>query len=153
ENLLRSLLGPDAIRPASSDDAILGVQPRLILEPANELQLASALRIANEEDLAVIPRGGGSKLTWGNPPSRADVILSTQRLDKIIEHVWADVTVSVEAGCTIAALQSALAQHRQRLAIDVLWPKSATIGGILSTNDSGALRLRYGSLRDLIIGV
>src|SRR5213078_444214 len=45
------------------------------------------------------------------------------------------------------------AQHGQRLAVDELWPERATVGGILSTNDSGALRLRYGGLRDLIIGI
>ena len=152
ENLFRSLLGSDSVRAANPEDAILGAQPQLLLEPANELQLATALRLANDEALSVIPRGGGTKLAWGNPPSRADLILSTKRLDKILEHVWADMTVSVEAGCTIGTLQSALAQHGQRLAIDVLSPKYATIGGILSTNDSGALRLRFGSLRDLVIG-
>lgn len=124
-----------------------------VLEPSNELELATALRESNDASLAVIPRGGGTKLAWGNPPQRADVILSTARLNKIIEHAWADLTVSVEAGVTIRELQSALALHNQRLAIDVLWPKSATVGGILSTNDSGSLRLRFGSLRDLIIGV
>jgi len=153
ENLFRSLLGTDAVRHATPDDAVCGIQPQLVLEPANDLQLASALRLANDTGLAVIPRGGGTKLTWGNAPTRADLILSTKRLDQILEHVWADMTVSVEAGCTIATLQAALAQHGQRLAIDVLTPKTATIGGILSANDSGALRLRFGSLRDLIIGV
>ncbi len=63
------------------------------------------------------------------------------------------MTVTVEAGCTIHALQTQLAQHKQWLAIDPLWPGRATIGGILATNDSGALRLRYGALRDLIIGI
>ena len=81
------------------------------------------------------------------------MILSTARLDKVLEHAWADMTVIVEAGCTVASLQESLAQHGQRLAIDVLWPERATVGGILSSNDSGALRLRYGGLRDLIIGV
>jgi len=152
-NLFRSFLGPEAVREATQGDAVPGVQPQLVLEPSNELQLASALRLANDAGLAVIPRGGGTKLGWGNPPSRADLVLSTKRLDRILEHVWADMTVSVEAGCTIGALQAALAKHGQRLAIDVLWPKSATIGGMLSANDSGALRLRFGSLRDLIIGV
>ena len=70
-----------------------------------------------------------------------------------MEHAWADLTVTVEAGCTIAELQRTLAQHGQRLAMDPLWPERATIGGILATNDSGALRLGYGSLRDLIIGI
>jgi len=62
------------------------------------------------------------------------------------------MTVTVQAGCTIAELQHTLAQHGQRLAIDVLWPERSTVGGILSVNDSGVLRLRYGGLRDLVIG-
>ncbi|MGH9677941.1 MAG: FAD-binding oxidoreductase, partial [Candidatus Acidiferrum sp.] len=87
------------------------------------------------------------------PPASADVILSTARLNRIIEHVWADLTVTVEAGCTIQNLQAALAQHGQRLALDPLWPGQASVGGVLSANDSGALRLRFGAPRDLIIGV
>ena len=63
------------------------------------------------------------------------------------------MTVIVEAGCRVADLQKTLAEHGQRLALDPLWPERATIGGILSTNDSGTLRVRYGSLRDLIIGI
>jgi glycolate oxidase FAD binding subunit len=153
QNLFRAILGANGVHPASAADRLAGVQPQLVLVPANELQLASALRQANDSRLAVIPRGGGTKLAWGHAPARADVILSVARLNKVIEHAWADLTVSVEAGCTIRELQSALARHNQRLAIDVLWPKSATVGGILSANDSGALRLRFGALRDLIIGV
>jgi len=153
EHEFRAILAPDAIRPATAAEAVCGVQPRFVLEPANEQQLAAALRLANDRSLAVAPCGGGTKLSWGNPPSSVDVILSTARLDKIIEHPWADLTVSVEAGCTIQKLQSALAQHGQRLALDPLWPARATIGGVLSTNDSGSLRLRFGALRDLIIGV
>jgi glycolate oxidase FAD binding subunit len=150
---LIALVGPTNFRPSTPADQIAGVQPQFILEPANESQLAVALCLSNEAGLAVIPRGGGTKLSWGNPPSRADLILSTARLNKIIEHAWADLTVSVEAGCTIQKLQEALAQHGQRLALDPLWPEESTIGGVLSTNDSGALRLRFGALRDLIIGV
>ncbi|MGC0774160.1 MAG: FAD-binding oxidoreductase [Candidatus Acidiferrum sp.] len=152
-NEFRAILAPDSIRAATAADAICGLQPRFVLEPANERQLAAVLRLANDASLAVIPRGRGTKLSWGNPPQRADLILSTARLNKIIEHVWADLTVSVEAGCTIQGLQSALAQHGQRLSLDPLWPGQATIGGVLSTSDNGSLRLRFGPLRDLIIGV
>src|ERR1700693_4399171 len=105
ENEFRAILAADAIRAATAAEVVCGVQPRLVLEPANEQQLADVLRLANAS-LAVVPRGGGTKLSWGNPPSRADVMLSTARLDKIIEHPWADLTVSVEAGCTIQKLQS-----------------------------------------------
>jgi glycolate dehydrogenase FAD-binding subunit len=153
ESNFRAVLRADQIRLTSPADAVSGVQPHLILEPATEQQLATALRLANESRLAVIPRGGGTKLAWGNPPARADIILSTARLNRILEHAWADLTVAVEAGCTLQTLQETLAQHGQRLALDPLWPEKATVGGILSTNDSGALRLRFGALRDLIIGV
>jgi len=150
---LAAVLRPEAIRAASAADSVCGVPPDLVLEPASEAELAAALCLANDANLAVIPRGGGTKLAWGNSPKRADIVLSTARLNKIIEHVWSDLTVSVEAGCTVHTLQTALAQHGQRLAIDPLWPERATIGGLLSTNDSGTLRLRYGSLRDLVLGV
>jgi glycolate oxidase FAD binding subunit len=153
EHEFRAILAPDSIRSATEADAVSGIRPRLVLEPNDQQQLAAVLRLANEGNLTIIPRGGGSKLSWGNPPARADMILSTARLNKVVEHVWADLTVSVEAGCTFQNLQSALAQHGQRLAFDPLWPGTATIGGVLSTNDGGSLRLRFGPLRDLIIGV
>jgi len=153
ENNFRAVLRADQMRSASPSDVVSGVQPQLILEPATEQHLAAALRLSNEARLAVIPRGGATKLAWGNSPSRADLILSTTRLNRVLEHAWADLTVTVEAGCTFQTLQETLAQHGQRLALDPLWPEKATVGGILSTNDSGALRLRFGSLRDLIIGV
>src|SRR5713226_6457269 len=139
-----ALVGPDHVRPASPADAVAGVHPKLVVDPGTEKELAEVLRLSNEAGLAVIPRGGGTKLGWGNPPSRADLILSTARLDEIIEHAWADLTVTVEAGCTIQRLQETLAQHGQRLALDALWPEKATIGGVLSSNDGGALRLRFG---------
>jgi glycolate dehydrogenase FAD-binding subunit len=124
-----------------------------VLEPHSERETAALLCEANQAGRAVTPRGGGTKIGWGNPPTRADVVLSTARLNQVIEHAWGDLTVTVEAGCTVAELQRTLALHGQRLAVDVLWPERATVGGILSTNDSGALRLRYGGLRDLIIGI
>jgi glycolate oxidase FAD binding subunit len=155
EDAARAIVSAEVgfVRAAGANDSVAGVQPQIIVEPGTELELAKVLKLANDAGLAVIPRGGGTKLAWGNPPKRADVVLSTARLNRIIEHAWADLTVTVEAGCTIQVLQETLARHGQRLALDPLWPDRATIGGVLSTNDSGALRLRFGALRDLIIGV
>jgi len=153
EEGLRAIVTPKFVRQASVADAVAGVLPQIVAEPATEQELAKVLKLADEAGLAVIPRGGGTKVDWGNPPGRADLILSTLRLNRILEHAWADLTVTVEAGCTIGKLQGTLAKHGQRLALDALLPEHATVGGMLSTNDSGALRLRFGSLRDLIIGV
>src|SRR6516165_9036853 len=152
EEKLRSIVGVRHFRAATASDTILGVEPKFVAEPASEQELAALLSSANEAQIAGIPRGGGTKLAWGNPPKRADLVLSTARLNRILEHAWADLTVTVEAGCTLQFLQETLSKHGQRLAFDGLWPHRATIGGILSTNDSGALRLRFGALRDLVIG-
>jgi glycolate oxidase FAD binding subunit len=153
EENIRAVVGPQNLRAASTGDVVSGVFPQFVAEPDDEHQLAAALSLANDAGIAVVPRGGATKLDWGNPPKKADLILSTARLNRIVEHAWADLTVTVEAGCTVQLLQEALARHGQRLAFDTLWPERATIGGVLSTNDSGTLRLRFGALRDLIIGV
>jgi glycolate oxidase FAD binding subunit len=150
---VRGIVTAKHVRTAAANDAVTGVQSSFVVEPGSEQELAKVLQLANAAGLSVVPRGGGTKLEWGNPPLRADVILSTARLNHVLEHAWADLTVSVEAGCTIAKLQETVAKRGQRLALDALWPENATVGGVLSTNDSGALRLRFGSLRDLVIGV
>lgn len=153
EQQLASIVSAQNLHPATASDNICGLTPKFVAEPETEHQLAAALSFANEAGLTVIPRGGGTKLNWGSPPKSVDLILSTARLNKVLEHPWADLTVTVEAGCTLQSLQQTLAEHGQRLAFDALWPDRATIGGVLSTNDSGALRLRFGALRDLIIGI
>src|SRR5579863_7669837 len=143
EENLRAIVGPENLRAATDADVVCGVLPQFVAEPKDEKQLAAVLAIANEAGIAVVPRGGGTKLDWGNRPKKADLVLSAARLNRIVEHVWADLTVTVEAGCTLKSLQNKLAQHGQRLALDALWPERATIGGILSANDSGSLRLRF----------
>ena len=150
---LRAIVGPDHLHSATPNDAIDGVLPTAILEPGTPEELARALKLATAAGLRVIPRGGATKIDWGNPPRAAHLIISTRRLNQVVEHAWADMTATVEAGCTLTQLQQTLAQHGQRLALDPPWPDRATIGGILATNDSGPLRIRFGSLRDLIIGI
>src|SRR2546427_13286915 len=100
-----ALLGPEHVRPASPADAVSGVRPKLVVDPGTEKELAEVLRLSNEAGLAVIPRGGGTKLGWGNPPSRADLIFSNARLGEIIVHACADLTVTVQAGCTLPRLE------------------------------------------------
>jgi len=153
EAAARALVGAENVRSAVDADRVAGVQPQPVVVPGSEDQLVQILKTANETGLAVVPRGGGTKLDWGNSPQRAEVVLSTARLNAIVEHAHSDLTVTVEAGCTVAQLAETLAKQNQRLALDALWPSRATVGGILSTNDSGALRLRFGSLRDLVIGI
>lgn len=152
-NEFAAIVGTENLRTATSGDAIDGVQPQIIVEPRNAEDVSRVLKYANENNLRVAPRGGGTKTDWGNAPRGVDLILSTKLLNRIVEHAWGDMTATVEAGCTIAEFQKTLAEHGQCFALDAMFAERATIGGILATNDSGALRVRFGALRDLVIGV
>lgn len=94
-------------------------------------------------------QGGG---TAGGAP-RAESVIHTSGLNRIIEYAHSDQVVTAECGVTLAQLQDTLAKHGQRLAIDVPQPDRATLGGIVAASSFGPLRTRYGSVRDLIIGV
>ncbi len=103
----------------------------------------------------MLPCGGGTQLQTGYPP-RADrpyILLSTQRLNRILDYQPDDLTVTCEPGVTLAALQQTLSVHRQFLALDVPLPHRATLGGIVATNGSGFDRPAYGAARDLVIGL
>jgi glycolate oxidase FAD binding subunit len=140
---LASIAGPEHTRAA--DEA-------LVVAPADAAQIAEILHLANKNGIAVTPFGSGTKLGWGNPVD-AGILLDMKRMNVLREHPWQDMTCTVEAGCTWAATQADLARHGQMVALDPLWPERATVGGVVATNDGGALRLKYGGLRDLIIGM
>jgi glycolate oxidase FAD binding subunit len=131
---------------------VRGLGGAVAVAPGNAEEIAAVLRLAQENHLAVVECGGGTKQGWGYPVAPA-LVLDMHRLNTLREHTWQDMTCTVEAGCTWAAMQSGLAQHGQFVAVDPLWPDKATVGGIVATNDSGTLRQRYGGLRDLVIGM
>jgi len=120
--------------------------------PGDIQQVAEILRFAHANALSVMPYGGSTKLGWGNTFT-AEIELSMKRLNQLREHAWQDMTCRVQAGCSWMAMQDVLKTHGQMVALDPLFPERATVGGIVACNDSGALRLKYGGLRDLIIGM
>ena len=143
EALLASLPGVESERSKEGRIAAL---------PSTVEQVAAVMRAANERGLSVEIVGAGTKSGWGNAV-RADLVLSTRRLVGVKEHSWQDLTATVGAGTPWAVMQQELKKHGQFVALDPLWPQYARVGGVIATNDSGALRMSYGSLRDLIIGM
>jgi glycolate oxidase FAD binding subunit len=141
------------VREAENADAVAGVQPQLVVEPGNEEEVSAVMAFANREGLKVLVRGGGTQLGLGFPPTGGDILLSTVRLNQLVEHAPHDMTAIVQAGMRLVDLQSALAHARQWLALDPMLRPTATIGGIIATNASGPRRVRYGGVRDQIIGV
>ena len=130
-----------------------GLTPSQVVQPASPDALAEALAEAAAEGQAVVPWGGGTQMGFGSPPRKADVVLSTARLDRVLEHSPEDLTATVEAGTTLAAFQEHLAPFGQQVAIDVPLLQRATVGGILATAGSGPRRLGYGNRRDQVIGI
>jgi glycolate oxidase FAD binding subunit len=140
-------------RAATEGDAILGVGPDTVYEPASVEEAAEAVTLSARGGLSLAFVGGGTQLELGPRPERLDAVLRTGRLDRIVEHSPADQIVIVEAGVRLATLQRALGAHGQRLALDPPLPERSTLGGLGAANAFGPRRARYGSLRDLIIGV
>ena len=140
-----------AVRAGATADAIDGVKPRLVVEPGTAEDVAALLALASRERLSVVFRGGGTRLAWGRRPEPIDLLVSMRRLNRVLAHADADLTATVEAGATIHEFNAVLARHRQWLPIDAT--DEATVGGAIATNDSGPLRHRYGTPRDLLIGV
>jgi glycolate oxidase FAD binding subunit len=149
---LQNIVGEDNVREASPDDAVEGIEPSFIVEPGSVEETSELMKLAGREGLAVTPRGGGTKMHIGDPPRELDLIVSTARLDEIIEHVPGDQVVRVQAGIKLGDLQEHLSGSDQMVAIDPS-EQGATIGGIVAANSSGPRRYKYGTIRDLIIGI
>ena len=133
--------------------AIDGTCPQAVVLPASTHEIQEVLGYAADNELSVIPAGSGTKLGIGNPTEGVDLVLATSRLDQVLEYEPADLTVTVEAGIRLAALQAKLAEHGQYFSLDPPYADRCTIGGITATNASGPSRLRFGSARDLVLGM
>ena len=142
----------DTRRAGGPDDAVGGVVPREVVRPTTVDQVAEVLRAAAADGRTVVPVGGRSKLTWAPPPDSCDLLLDLTGLDRVVEHVAGDLTVVAEAGVRLADLQAQVGRAGQLLGLDP--PEDgATLGGVVSANASGPRRLRYGTTRDLLIGI
>ncbi|MEM9541543.1 MAG: FAD-binding oxidoreductase [Cyanobacteria bacterium P01_E01_bin.42] len=121
--------------------------------PKSSEQLAEVIALAAEKQWTIIPFGNGSKLAWGGLARDARLLISTRKLDRILDHAVGDLTVTVEAGVKLTDLQAALQPTGQFLPLDPAYPENATLGGIVATADSGSWRHRYGGVRDLLLGL
>ena len=126
-----------------------GITPAEVVTPSSAGEVAELLRGSTG---TVVPVGAGTKTGWAAPPTSCELLLRTTALDRVVEHVPGDLVVVAEAGVPLATLRAQLAEHNQMLALDPPEP-GATLGGIVSANASGPRRLRYGTARDLLIGV
>lgn len=130
-----------------------GKLPLYIVFPRTQTELAAVVAEAHRQQWRLLICGQASKIHWGGLTQQVDLVVCTQSLNRVIAHAVGDLTVTVEAGLPLATLQTHLAQAKQYVALDPAYPAVATLGGLIATRDAGSLRHRYGSLRDMCLGV
>jgi glycolate oxidase FAD binding subunit len=123
-----------------------------LFRPTSIERLSEMLATASAERRTVGIRGAGSKESWGAAGAVPDLTLSTRGLDRVVEHAAGDLVITVEAGVALADVQRTVAAAGQWLALDPPEP-GATVGGVVASAASGSRRLRYGTPRDLLIGI
>jgi glycolate oxidase FAD binding subunit len=135
-------------RPAGDDDVVAGVPAKLVAAPSSTAEASALLTDAARSGLAVVVRGGGTKLDWGLPPARLDLIVDTRRLAGVVEHAAGDLIAVVRAGTPLDDLDL----PGQQLPLDPPLP-GATVGGTIAVHTGGPRRVHYGTARDLLIGI
>ncbi|MBN8559240.1 MAG: FAD-binding oxidoreductase [Leptolyngbya sp. UWPOB_LEPTO1] len=136
--LSRSLVHPDRIYWVS---------------PATIEELGAIVACAYQHQWRILPCGHATKLHWGGVIDEVTLVVSTEKLDRLVEHAEGDLTVTTEVGISFAQLQAIVGKVGQFCAIDPQFRDRATLGGIIATADTGSLRHRYNSVRDMLLGI
>ncbi|MFQ5762625.1 MAG: FAD-binding oxidoreductase [Candidatus Bathyarchaeia archaeon] len=128
-------------------------RPRSIVRPDTLEEARRIVEDASFKGEAMTPLGGGMHFTIGNPPNRVDLILHTTSLNHTVEYVPEEMTLTVEAGMHMDAVEKLLAAKGQMLPLECYGFTGATVGGVIAANQSGPRRLLYGSARDFVLGL
>jgi glycolate oxidase FAD binding subunit len=148
-----AVLDVDYVRSGTAADAVDGVTPAWVLTPPDVDAVSRVVATACEERRAIVASGRGRHLDMAAPPRTLDAVVRLERLDRVVTYDPADMTVTVQAGCTLTALDRALAASGQWLPLDPPFAEETTVGGLIAANLSGPLRASQGTVRDYLIGV
>jgi FAD/FMN-containing dehydrogenase len=126
-----------------------------VLRPSTTEQVAAIVRQAGKDGIQIVPQGGNTGLAGGSMPYPGEraILLSLQRMNRIREIDALDYTVVAEAGCVLETVQQAVEAEDRLLPISLGAKGSCTIGGMISTNAGGVMTLRYGNMRDRVLGI
>lgn len=156
-DLLEKLLSEfrDAVlsRAASESDAIDGVQPQAAAAPRDEASAQALVHWCGRQNVAFVPRGGGTKLHIGAPPSRCDLVISTENLTQIFDYDEGNATVQAGAGISLEILDKQMRECGQFVPLAKHPTGGATLGGVIATNHFDSTKWKYGAPRDLVTGL
>jgi glycolate oxidase FAD binding subunit len=154
---LTEIVGETRVKEGETlkDYAVDGQVPRTVLFPSSREEVERIVALALEQGLSILPWGGGTNMGLGLPPRRLDLVVCLSRLDRIVDQDYENMTVTAEAGVCLTAIQKALGHVGPSFFLPLDPPRAneATLGGAIAANSSGPRRLRYGTLRDLVLGI
>ncbi len=152
EQSLRAVVGRDYL--ATTEVLTTGgLREVVLIKPGSAEEVARSLAVCREQKAGVIPSGLGSWLDCGNPVSRADAVVSLERLNRILEYSPSDLTITVEAGLALDELNRVARNERQWLPLDPAGSRNATVGAVAACASSGSLRFGFGTPRDYVLGL
>jgi len=130
-------------------------RPLAVLRPADTAQVAATVALCARHGVAIVPQGGNSGMCAGATPdaSGQQVVLVLTRLNRVRQVDALNNTVTVEAGCVLAKVQALAAEHDRFFPLSIGSEGSCQIGGNISTNAGGIQVLRYGNMRDQVLGL
>jgi FAD/FMN-containing dehydrogenase len=134
-------------------------QALAVVKPGSTQEVAAIVRIAREHGLAIVPQGGNTGLVGGQIPmgeasnEPPAIVLSLNRMTRIREVDTLTDTLTIEAGATLHAAQSAAEDAGRLFPLSLASEGSCTIGGNIATNAGGTAVLAYGNMRDLVLGL
>ncbi len=148
------LLGPDELstRPAGIWRADT-LQAAALVRPGSTQEVSDVLAWCRQHGVSVVPQGGLTGLVHGADASPEQVILSLERLRQIESIAPAQRAATVQAGVTVQALQEAVEAHGLQFPLDLGARGTATLGGCAATNAGGNRVIRYGMLRNMVLGL
>ncbi len=179
---LTEILGEQNVKTeldATAEYAVDNIVPKAVVFPKNTKQVSDVVKFANQQNLAIVPRGSGTKMAMGNPPLRLDIVVCTSGLNHMPDVDPSNLTMTIESGVKFRDIQARLATQEDRcylplndlsvesdeficsdrsrngcfIPIDPPYAGRATIGGIIAANSTGPRRLLYNLPRDTIIGI
>lgn len=146
-----SLQEDERVKPYSID----GLLPQAVLFPSTPEMVQQIVILALGEGLSIIPWGGGTQMDLGIPPRQMDLVVCLNHLDRILDQDHENMSITAEAGIRLGAIQESLRQLQPGFFLPLDPPRAddVTLGGAVAANASGPSRLRYGTLRDLVLGL
>jgi glycolate oxidase FAD binding subunit len=153
---LEAIVGQDQVVAGVAGTAAFavdGILPELVVRPGTQDEVSQVVAACARIGAAMIPWGGGTAMGLGNAPTRTQVVIQLDRVNRVVEWDPANLTITAEAGMRLAALQELVAKERAIFPLDPPADHRVSLGGMVAANQNGPSRLRYGTVRDWVLGM